>query len=245
MNKLSLLLAGILAAFLLAGAACAGGDTQSGDEATPARTERVRQATMKPTPKPKPTPSLTPAPAPGWTRYTTDDFEIDLPDTWQTWDPTEESVDVIVAQVEERAPQLADPVEELLRNEEAPGWALAAIDTGSPAGLLRSFNVLEQDLEAPTTVRQIIAGSEEVLPDLGATLLSSDADLQIRGLRAGRIELALTGASGSRQLQYLVMPDPTRAFNLVFTTSPEDYAALEPTFEQIAGSFQVKEEDDD
>jgi hypothetical protein len=242
MNKLKVPLTGILAALLVLGMACAGGgDSSPGEEATPARTEH--QSTPKPTREP--TPSPTPAPAAGWTRHTTAGFEIDLPDTWETWEPTAEGTQEVIQALEASDPDLAEALRQLT-SEEALDETFAAFDTESGAQFLTNFSVYEQESPIPMTVRASVSEGEAQVEELGGTLVASDANLSIGGARAGRIEYSLTCSCGEGpevelvEVYYVVLPEPTHGFLLAFASSAADYPAMEPVFVQIAESFQPR-----
>lgn len=238
MKKFSGLLAGILATSALAGTACGGGDATV-EEATPVRTEQVRQAS--PTVSPEPTPEATAAPAPGWTRRAAADFEIDLPENWETWDPSKETLEAVFQVVETKNPELAGTAQEFFESQ-PEGLGFAAIDTQSPAGFLRSLNVIKQELPGPTTIKAAISDSEDVLTDLGLSVVSTDTGLSIGGARAGRIVTeGDLGTGAFREAQYIILPEPTIAFILTFGTALDDFDGLEPTFRQIADSFRVTE----
>ena len=242
-NKLTVF-AGGLAVILTITAACCGGGGESSpaETATPARTERVKQAPGKPTRAPTPTP--TPAPAAGWTRHSGAGFEIDLPDNWETWEPTAEGTDALIQALEGSDPELAEALRQFT-SEMGTSGVLSAFDTQS-GELLTALEIYEQESPLPVTIGASIEAGEESVAGIGGTVLSTADDLRIGGARAGRIEYAVTCTCAGANVEiievdYLVLPEPTHSFLLTFAATAPDYPALEPVFEQIAESFRAQE----
>jgi len=163
-------------------------------------------------------------------------MQIDVPETWETFDLTQESIDTILEELRSLNPEFASVTEQALRQA---GIEVFAFDAQS-VELLNNFSILSQEFPLPLTVPAIIEQSEAEFADLGITVLAADSSLTIGGMRAGSLHSSWAlGPIQIRQVAYLVLPEPNVAFFLTLTTTPDDFDALEPLFTQMAESFRV------
>jgi len=174
-----------------------------------------------------------------WPRHVTADFEIDLPDGWVAWDPTRETVAVLSEDLLTWDPKLARRAEGAYTHQAGPARAFNAFDTESPPEALTTLSVARLRFPRPTT---ICAALSELTREPGSPIrvLSTETDLPIGEVNAGRADLiTMVGAAESRQVQYVLLPEPRVLFCLNFTAEPSYYPALEPTFRQIAENFRT------
>lgn len=223
---------------LAAGAvACGGGG------GTPPASPTPMEAAASPTPAPTATPAPSPTPLGGAVpegsqRHTTANIQIDLPQTWDTFDPTEETVDAILEAVRNLNPEFASVAEQGLMQV---GTEIFAFDTES-VEFLNNLRVARGESPLPATVPMLLFQIESQLADLGISVLSTDSALTIGGLQTGRIDYSVSaGPFEVRGVQYLVFPDPNVTFFLTFSTIADDFDRLAPLFEQMAQSFRVLE----
>jgi len=238
------LLAVILVLSLALSATACEEEEQAGATATPAQaTATPTEATatpVEPTVTPvEPTPTPVEAAVPeGWERHTMARFQIDLPQTWDAWDPTQETLDTIVQELGSLNPEFAALFEQTATT--APVEFLA-IDTES-VEFLDNLNIIRYEGSVPPTVPVAIAELEGYYADLGVTVLATDSDLTIGGEEAGSIQISITlGPYETREVQYFVLLQPNLMYILTFSAGPENFDALEPLFEQMAESFRVLE----
>lgn len=226
-------------ALLALGVAC----EEEEEEAATATPSPAATAAASPetTPSPEPTltseASITPVEAmipEGWERHTIANFQIDLPDSWDTFDLTEESFDAMLEELRNWNPEAASLAEEWLTPEL---FEFFAFDTES-VGYITNLGILRQESPLPITIAALIAEIENGYTAMGVAVLGSDSDLTIGGLRAGRFTASMPSDSGQiMQVYYVVLAKPNLVFGLVFST--DQLGASEPVFEQMAESFRV------
>lgn len=179
--------------------------------------------------------------AEGWERHRTTSFQIDLPSNWRALDLTEESLEavrgILAEEMQGLDPNLVAFVLQFLTSELV---RFVAFDTRS-VGLPSTVGVLRAKAPYAVTVPEMIAAFEGAATEvLDGTVLASETDLTIGGLKAGSVQVLLTmGDISVAEAQYVVLPEPTVVFTLGFITLPEDFAEIEPVLRQIAKSFRV------
>lgn len=172
----------------------------------------------------------------GWERHATANFQIDLPDTWDTFDLTEESYEAILEELGNWNPEAASLLEEWLTPDL---FEFFAFDTES-VGYITNLGILRQESPLPMTIPALIAEIENGYTALGVAVLGSDSGLTIGGLEAGRFRASIPSDSTQiMQLYYVVLAKPNLVFGLVFST--DQFDTSEPVFEQMADSFRVLE----
>ena len=174
----------------------------------------------------------------GWERHTTANIQVDLPETWDAFDPTEETLDTVREALATFNPDFAALFEQTVSLELLE---FLAFDTES-VEFVNNLNLIRQESPLPLTVPAAIAQAETMYSDLGITVLATDSDLTIGGLKAGSIQVSMSfGPYEVREVQYIVLPKPDLFFVLTFSANADDFDALELPFEQMAKSFRVLE----
>lgn len=206
-------------------------------EATASPTEATAtpvEPTVTPV-EPTPTPAEATVPE-GWERHSTVHFQIDLPQTWDVWDPTQETLDAMVEELRSLNPEFAALFEQTATT--AP-IEFFAFDTES-VEFLDNINIIRYEGAVPPTVSVAIDELEDYYADLGVTVLATDSDLTIGGEEAGSIQISMTfGPYEAREVQYFVLLQPDLLYILTFSAGPENFDVLEPLFKQMAESFRV------
>ena len=218
MKRLAIAAVGLALVALAAGAiACGGG------EGTPA---------VPPTPLGGMVPE-------GWERHRTAKIQIDLPETWVFFDPIEQTYEAFLEMLRRQSPELVSRAEKYIAPnlEEIEVFAFDTESVNILDNLAIGFQELLFPTALPTLVNQLEAGW---LADPGHRLVSSESDLTVGGLSAGRlVGSASANLSDLMQVQYVLLSEPSTAFILVFASGADSFERLEPVFEEIAQSFRV------
>ena len=229
----------IIVAMPAAAAACGGGEATP--TLSPIPTEVAASPTAARTAAAAPSAAAAGTVPKGWERHRTANFQIDLPETWVFFDPTQQTYEALLEMLRRQAPELVSRAEEYV----APNLdeiALFAFDTES-VDILHNLVISFQEQPSPITLPLLINQLEAAWSaDPGRRLVSSDSDLTVGGLSAGRVVLSMTAnRSDVILVEYFVLSEPTAAFILTFASGTSSFERLEPVFEQIAQSFRVLE----
>jgi hypothetical protein len=216
--------AALIAAFLLA-TACAGQEEEQEGGAT------ITPVNLTATPVEAVLPE-------GWERHTTANIQVDLPETWDAWELTEETFEAVREVLRNVNPAFASQVEKTLSPEVSEFFAY---DTESEE-YITNLTVVRQELPFPTTVPAAIAELESLLSSWGLTVLATDSDLTIGGLNAGKITVSMAFDSDEvTQAQYMVQLKPNVVWGLMISAHSDDFDTLEPLFDAIAETFRILE----
>jgi hypothetical protein len=202
-------------------------------------------ATLMPTDTPSPTLSPTPeytATPSGWSKHTTAEFEIWLPESWRQWEITEETIPLIHEALLLANPAMAEMFAQAMMQPGAVDmFKMYAYDT---RGRGANLNVTGKALPLPVTIAQLMPQMEASYQAMQVKNLSIEGDLEINGNPAGRIEFDIATAAGGgetetlRTLQYIVLSD-TAFYAITCGALADEFEENREIFERIMHSFAL------
>ena len=189
-------------------------------------------------------PTLTHTPTPeGWVKHTAGKIEIWLPNSWEEWEVTEDTLAIVNEALQEMTPQYADFMKEMLEQPEMmEALRIFAVDTEGEGA---NMNITEETLPIPLNINDFVSMMVQVYEELGAENISTRI-LELNGMKAAQaqydlpIQVSGYGTIVFRDVQYVVLKGQ-KVYVISFTTDPQEYPTLLPTIEQIANSFRIND----
>jgi len=193
---------------------------------------------------PTPEPIVTPAeaPAPGWQRHQTEEFEIWLPGTWESFPVEREALEMMVDLWEGINPRLAEYMDFLIQSgmyeQQIDFWAM---DTEATQ-FVTNVNILSMPM--PISPALYVSSASGEMERMGATIISTDDSLEIGGFSTGRIEYSMPmeipgwDPIVARGVQYALSVG-SNTYVLTFSTSEDQISGMASIFEMSANSFRV------
>jgi len=190
------------------------------------------------------TPTITHTPTPeGWAKHTAGEIEIWLPNGWEEWEVTEDTLAIVYEAIQEMDSQFADAMEVMLEQPEMmESLRLLAIDTEGEGA---QMNITEDTLPIPLSVNDFASIMIPVYEELGAQNISTRTP-EINGMKAAQIQYDLPmqipgyGTFILKNIQYIVLKGQ-KAYVITFSTDQQEFPTLLPTIEQIANSFRIND----
>ena len=182
----------------------------------------------------------------GWSKHTTSEFEIWLPEKWEEWEITPETYPQIIINLKQYAPALAQHLESMMNQPGAlETMKLFAYDKGSSGS---SMNIVEQDLPPqfqgmPISLGMMMPQFEQMYKQMGMQNISTESGLEINGMDAARVDVDFPmnvtgfGKVTLGMTQYLILSDE-RMYAITFSDMKRT-AQNKVLFEQIMKSFRV------
>lgn len=194
------------------------------------------------TPLASPTHTHTSTPE-GWVRHTAGEIEIWLPNGWEEWEVTKDTLDIVIEALQEMNSQFVGVIEELLEQPEMmETLRLFAFDT---EGMGAQMNITADTLPIPININDFGLIMIQLYEELGAQDISITI-VEINGLKAALIQYDLPmeipeyGTFISKNIQYFVLKGQI-AYGITFSTDPQEFPTLLPTIEQIVNSFRIND----
>jgi hypothetical protein len=197
------------------------------------------------TPIASPTLEFTPTPE-GWSKRTAKEIEIWLPDKWQEWEITPESIQTILKLLKQVSPTLAQQLETALKQPDTMmSMRMYAFDKGNSGA---SMNIVEMELpeelsQLPISLSMMMPEFEKMYKNIGAQNISSETGIEINGMDAARVSLDMpiqisgNGKVTIGMIQYLVLFD--KHFYGITFSDLKGSDQTHSVFEQIVNSFRV------
>jgi hypothetical protein len=217
---------------------------------TPAATST---ATSMPSQTPSPEPTATPSQAPsptststpsGWKQIVVPgEFEIWLPEQWEQWEVTEETLQLIIETVKEIYPQLSEVISTTLRQSggsggvEVPRFLAIDIESGD------TMNIGVETLPVPLSINDLIILLELTYGQLDVQNVSIHS-LDLNNMKAAQVQFDLPmdvpgeGTVTFKYVQYVILKGQ-KMYVMTFTTDRQRIDDILPIFGQIANSFRV------
>ena len=168
---------------------------------------------------------------------------IDAPDTWVTLNPDEGTKQTIIAEMRATNPEQAAAVERALSYFGGLEVLYLAFDPASSQGFMTNVSVIGERGVSSTTIDKEIALIEQQLPTQGGTVTSIKRDLTVGGYPAASMTTRYSvGGIELAGLWYTVLAEDNLVYAITFATTPDQFDARMPAFEQAAASFRVLDE---
>ncbi len=190
-------------------------------------------------------PLATPAPRPvaqqlqeGWTRYSTDEFEIDLPEDWIALEVSAEAVAALVQELQTSNPTFVPYVAALISQPEGELWAF---DPASPPGISVNLSLRQEVERVPLDIY-----AEAMREQSTGTRFKLLSPKEYTGSSYRALILVIQGTaqfpdgeSFDIEAQRVIIDDGENLYLVTLTYIPDLAEKYRPLFDAIVGTFRV------
>lgn len=219
---------------------------------TPTHTETIAALEEAQTPTLAPEPTQSPSPTAtvpsgnlnlpaGWIEYTTDEFSIGLPESWEIVDIDEEGMQALMDLLSQYDPAWAEALESTYMGEAVTPPIFFAMDTEMVGMGYSNVNITKETFPLPFPMRDLCAEIDTLYAQMGMNIIDSNCDLSINGLDAARYNIETrVGNITTQQYQYIIRYSTTYYF-ISLSVDQSGWSNYQSIFEGIGESFTIPE----
>ncbi|MGD9819186.1 MAG: hypothetical protein AB7V04_10875, partial [Desulfomonilaceae bacterium] len=175
----------------------------------------------------------------GWQEYTSDEFSISLPESWEAVDIDQEGMSALMNLMSEYDPAWADVVGSSYENGNATPPLFWAMDTEKVETGYANVNLIRETLPFAVPISLLCSELESQYAQLGVNIIETDCSLEINELPAAIFTLSMPfGSMSMQEYQYLFM-NGSDFWALTFAVEEAGWSNYETVFEEIAETFII------